>query len=155
MPGVLRSLGALAALALAACTTQGRPKPEEANLGVSALSVDFPKADEGLLEFSVPLPEKAPPLRGVSWELWVRGRRFATGLEGSPVVVDVPGGRQVQLSAPLVFRHVGWREGSAWLEVRLSGELLVGDEGAPAGLPFHVQREVLAHGVPELDEARE
>lgn len=151
----MRGALALAALALASCAAPGRARPPEANLGVAALSVDFPKADEGLLEFSVPLPEKLPPLRGVSWELWVRGRRFATGLEGSPLVVDVPGGRQVQLSAPLVFRHLGWREGSTWLEVRLAGELLVGDEGASAGLRFHAEREVLAHGVPELEEARE
>lgn len=154
MPGAARPL-ALAALALAACAGPARPRPEAPALGVSALRVDFARADEGLLEFSVPLPEKLPPLRAVSWELWVRGRRFATGLEGSPAVVDAPGGREVQLQAPLVFRHLGWREGSAWVEVRLSGELLVGDEGAPAGVPFRGQREVLAHGVPELEESQD
>ncbi len=158
----MRPLALLSALLLgAAC----RPLPAPAGRGpgrgadpplpIASLAVDFPKRDEGTLSFSVPLPQGAPPARAVTWELFVRSRRFAAGVEGAPEVVSADGGVTVRVAVPLTWRHLGWREGPTYLDVGVRGEVLAGDEATPTRLRFEGRREVLAHGAPDFDEVRE
>jgi hypothetical protein len=109
---------------------------------VTSLAVDFPVRERGTLEFSLELPPDAPPAATVTWELVLDGVRFAAGLEGQLTQTE----RRVTLKAPLVLRHLEWREGESTLDVGLKGEVDVGIPGETLG--FKERREVNVRGRP-------
>lgn len=130
------------------------PKPAvivPTGLEVSHLTVAFPREEQGDLFFEVVLPAGLLRVGSVRWALSLQGRRFATGLVMTPeVTADVSGLRRVRVEAPLHYRHLVWRDGSSFLDVRLEGDLV------PLGaddrrLPFRAQTELLVSGVPVID----
>jgi hypothetical protein len=131
---------ALVVLAAGCAGRKWSPSPPPP-VHVVAVAVDFPTRDRGSLDFTLELPPDAPPARSVTWELFLDGIRFAAGLEG-----QLPrSGNQVVVRAPLVSRHLVWREGEATLDVGLKGEVDVGS-GAPLG--FKERRELQVQGRP-------
>jgi hypothetical protein len=147
----------LALLSLCACRAQVRPSIDADALPVSELSLDFPTNEEGQLAFSLDVPPSAlgSTATQVTWELWLGALRFATGIEGPTPGVAQPDGRvRVTVTAPLVYRHVTWVEGSAHVQVGLRAEVQL---SAPAlsVVRFQGRRELLVRGKPVLDEADE
>jgi hypothetical protein len=136
---------ALALLLLVTGCAAWQPQPAEQPVLVSALNVDFPVRDHGSLEFSLRMPSQTPPVRAVSWELFLDGVRFASGLEGE-VKRE---GDVLSVQSLLVSRHLAWREGDASLDVGLRGEIDVGIPGEKLG--FRERREVPVHGRPMLN----
>lgn len=119
-------------------------------LTVSHVTLAFPREEEGDLFFEVELPERVLRVGSVRWALTVAGQRFASGVVMTPdVVADASGRRRVRVDAPLVYRHLGWRDGSAYLDVGVSGDVvpLASDER----LPFRDRRELLVTAAPLFD----
>lgn len=145
----------LALLALG-CRAHVRPSAQVEALPVATLALDFPKPEEGRLTFTVDVP--AASLRTVSrvtWELWVGSLRFATGIEGpTGGVPQSDGSLRVTVDAPLVYRHVTWVEGSAYLQVGLKAEVELSPPSVNA-LRFQTQRELLVRGKPVFDQGDE
>jgi len=138
-------------LALGGCRTLG-PKPDT-GFPATQLVVDFPRADEGVLKFDVRVPAAAADVRAVTWELFVSGRRVATGLEGAATAERAGAEVVVHVDAPLVFHHRAYQEGPVYLKVRVQGEVQAGPGLERFG--FFGRAEVLAHGAPDLNEALE
>jgi len=115
-------------------------------LEVTELSVTFPEPGSGRLHFVV--PQAPEDVTAVRWSLWLDGRLFATGLEGQ--ASRMPGALAVD--TPLVWRHLGWRDGARFVAVRVEGALTVGTDVA---LPFGGTHEVLVQGSPMLDSAED
>ena len=130
---------------------------EAAVLPVSELSVDFPKNEEGRLGFSLDVPQAAVggAAAAITWELWLGALRFATGVEGPTSGVPQPNGSlRLSVDAPLVYRHVTWVEGSAYLDVGLRAVVQMTTPSASL-VRFQGRRELLVHGKPVLDEVDE
>lgn len=140
----------LLALALSACRhlpAAGEPEL----LAVSNLTVAFPRQEQGDLFFEVTVPPEVVRVASLKWVLTLGGRRFAEGLVMTPDVQQDAGGiRRVRIEAPLVYRHVSWRDGSTWLQLQLSGE--VQPFGVAPRLSFQTRREVLVSAAPVLDD---
>jgi len=138
------------------CRTLVRPAPTLEVLPVAALNVDFPKNEEGHLSFTLDVPEAAQrSVSRVSWELWIGALRFATGVEGPSAGAPQPGGTlQVKIDAPLVYRHLAWVEGKAYLTVSLKADVELSPASVTA-LRFQTQRELLVQGKPVLDRPDE
>lgn len=130
----------LALLAFGGCAAL-RPIDPDA-LALEALRVDFPAPDQGELEFSVQLPATVAGVDRVEWELFLDGHRFAAGVEG-PRVLEA--GRAV-VRTPLTWKHLGWREGRAWLEVGLRGAF----DTPGRRFTFRERRELEVSGRPAL-----
>lgn len=114
-------------------------------LEVTEIMVVFTEPGAGRLHFAVP---KAPAeVTAVRWRLELDGRLFAAGLEGHPSR-SVKG---LEVEVPLVWRHLGWREGARFLMVRVEGDLIVG--AAAAEVSFEGTHEVLVQGSPILESA--
>lgn len=136
-----RALAAAALLAATGCAAL-RPVDPDA-LPVTELRADFPAPDTGLLEFVVPLPAGLPRVDRVEWELFLDGHRFAAGVEG-PRTVE---GGLARVRTPLAWKHLGWREGRAWLEVGLRGAL----EVPGRRFTFRERRELEVNGRPVVN----
>ena len=133
-----------------------RPTTVEADaLPITELGVDFVKNEDGHLVFTLDVPNAAAKtVKQTSWQLWLGSLRFATGIEGATSGEPSPnGGLRVKVIAPLVYRHLTWVEGSAYLQARLRAEV----ELSPSltVVRFSGEREVLVHGKPVLDEIDE
>jgi len=133
-----------------------RVPPAELAQSVEVLSVSlaFPKADQGELFFEVALPPNVPRVGALRWELYLGAKRFAEGVAMNPELGTTAGGRRfLRVEAPLVFHHLGWREGGTWLSVGLRGELqpLGGDQR----YSFQRRTEQLVTAAPVLDESGE
>ena len=146
----------LVALLLLGCQAHLRPKPPIQTLPVMALSVDFPKNEEGRLSFTLDVPQASlRTVRRVSWELWIGALRFATGVEGpTTAVAQGDGSLRVTIEAPLVYRHLTWVEGSAYLTIGLKAEVELSPASVSA-LHFQAQRELVVQGKPVLDRPEE
>jgi hypothetical protein len=140
-----RLVAAAALLALAGCAAL-RPVDPDA-LALEAVRVDFPAPDTGQLEFSLLLPATVPGVDRVEWELFLDGHRFAAGVEG-PRTLE--GGRAL-VRTPLTWKHLGWREGRAWLEVGLRGAL----DTPGRRFTFRGRQELEVSGRPVLRGAQE
>ena len=138
-------------LALGGCRTLS-PRVDS-GFPATQLVVDFPRADEGILKFDVRVPLAAADVRAVTWELFVSGRRLATGLEGAAKSERVGNEVVVHVDAPLVFHHRAYTEGPAYLQVRVKGEVQAGP--GPERFGFFGRAEVLAHGAPDLGDELE
>ncbi|MCU0698159.1 MAG: hypothetical protein MUC96_16770 [Myxococcaceae bacterium] len=139
-------------LAVAACRRVPQPGLE-GPLAVKNVTLAFPMDQQGDLFFEVVLPPSIPRVASARWELWLAGRRFAEGVLSNPEATSGAGGeRLVRISAPLTWRHLGWRDGSTFLDVGVRGE--VTPWGAPEGLrlPFRARTEVLVTGAPMLED---
>ena len=86
-------------------------------------------------------------MTAVHWKLELDGRLFAAGLEGHPS----RSAKGLEVEVPLVWRHLGWREGARFLMVRVELELTVG--AAEAEVSCDGTHEVLVQGGPILDSA--
>ena len=125
-------------------------------LEVSNLTVSFPREEQGDLFFEVLLPRQVARITTLRWELFIGPRRFAEGVVLAPdITSDAGGRRRARVEAPLVYRHLGWREGSTWLDVGLKGDVqpFGADEGGRLG--FRVRQQLLVTAAPVLDERGE
>lgn len=135
-----------AALVALSCAHPPRvPVPVDGTLPVTALAVEFPAPDVGQLSFSLPAP--SAPVERVTWELFLDGARFAVGVEGA--LAPTPAGG-LEVRVPLAWRHLGWREGAAPLEVALQGTLET--RGPRRRYGFRAKRDALVQGRPMLAE---
>jgi len=128
------------------------PGRGSSGLTVSSVSVAFPREEVGDLFFEVEVPASVIRVASLRWELFLGPHRFAEGVVAFPdVVTDPAGRRRVRIASPLVYRHLGWREGSVWLDVGVRGDLqpLGADEGAR--LSFRGREEVLCTAAPVFD----
>ncbi|MFT3709974.1 MAG: hypothetical protein QM817_20270 [Archangium sp.] len=132
---------ALALVLFSNCAALRRTNTAPLPVKVLAVAVDFPTRDRGSIDFTLELPPDAPPARSITWELFLDGVRFAAGLEGQLIVNE----HQIVVRAPLVSRHLAWREGEGTLDVGLKGEIDVGT-GVPLG--FKERRELPVTGRP-------
>ncbi len=137
----MRAWAATALLGLAGCAAI-RPVDPDA-LALEAVRCDFPAPDTGVLEFSARLPPTVTLVDRVEWELFVDGSRFATGLEG-PRAVE---GGVLQVRTPLVWKHLAWREGRAFVELGLRGAV----EVPGRRFTFRDRRELEVSGRPVLE----
>lgn len=114
---------------------------------VTALELDFASREHGALAFTLQLPAEvsSPPAVSVSWELFLDGIHFASGIEEN--LLATPQG-VIWVRSALLSRHLGWREGEGWLDVKLEGKVGLG-VGAPKFL-FGEKREMRVHGRPQL-----
>jgi hypothetical protein len=122
------------------------------SLEVSNLTVSFPREEQGDLSFEVLLPRQVAGITKLRWELFIGPHRFAEGVVMTPDVTSDRGGRRsARVETPLVYRHLGWRDGSAWLDIGLRGDVqpFGADEGGR--LHFKVRRQVLVTAAPLLD----
>ena len=139
-----RGVWALLGVLWASCQAVA-PAVGSRTLEVSELSVDFSEPGAGHLKFVV---ASAPSeVTAVRWNLELGGWRFASGLDGNPKRTV----KGLEVDVPLAWRHLGWRDGARFLEVRITGAVLVGVDGAP--MAYAGQREVLVRGSPVLDVA--
>ncbi len=145
----------LALLLLAGCRRV--PSADVASaLEVSNLTLSFPREEQGDLFFEVLLPRQVARITTLRWELFIGPRRFAEGVVLAPdITSDAGGRRRARVEAPLVYRHLGWREGSTWLDVGLKGDVqpFGADEGGRLG--FRVRQQLLVTAAPVLDERGE
>ncbi len=123
---------ALVALVLcAACATlRPPPPPPPLPVEVEELELRFEGDNAGLLELSLSVlnpSTQAATASEVDWELWVEGRRFATGMQS--VAVPVPPGERarVQLQIPLAFRRRTLVTELRPVELGVRGEVAVGE----------------------------
>jgi hypothetical protein len=146
----------LVALLLLAGCRRVAPADTASTLDVSNLTVSFPREEQGDLFFEVSLPRQVARITTLRWELFIGPRRFAEGVVMAPDITSDAGGRRhARVEAPLVYRHLGWREGSTWLDVGLKGDVqpFGADEGGR--LSFRVRQQVLVTAAPVLDERGE
>lgn len=136
-------------LLLGGCRGHVRSAAQSPELPLSELSVDFPQREEGRLVFALEVPRAAHrAIKQLTWELWLGSVRFATGIEGVLQGVAQPDERlRVRVDAPLVYRHLTWVEGSAYLEVVLKAEVELSGAAAERWR-FFGQRRLLVHGKP-------
>lgn len=146
----------LVALLLLAGCRRVAPADTASTLDVSNLTVSFPREEQGDLFFEVSLPRQVARITTLRWELFIGPRRFAEGVVMAPDITSDAGGRRhARVEAPLVYRHLGWREGSTWLDVGLKGDVqpFGADEGGR--LSFRARRQALVTAAPVLDERGE
>jgi hypothetical protein len=143
-------------LLLVGCRRVPAADAASSTLEVSNLTVSFPREEQGDLFFEVLLPRQVARITTLRWELFIGPRRFAEGVVMAPDITSDAGGRRhARVEAPLVYRHLGWREGSTWLDVGLKGDVqpFGADEGGR--LHFRVRQQVLVTAAPVLDERGE
>lgn len=143
----------LVALALLfGCTRVPRADVTSA-LEVSNVTLAFPKEEQGDLYFELVLPREVARVTSLRWELWLGSRRFAEGVVQAPEVsTDAGGRRRARVEAPLVYKHLGWREGSTWLDVGVKGDVQPYGVDEGGRIPFRVRREVLVTAAPQLED---
>jgi hypothetical protein len=133
-------------LALGGCRTTAPVTAGATNAALepTTLQLEFSQPGEGVL--LLVLPSRREDVVSLSWELALGGRTFAVGLEaGTQRTAD----GQLQVRAPLGWRHLGWREGPRFLDVQVRG--VVRYRQVPELERFEGRREVLATGGPLLD----
>ncbi|MBE2254285.1 MAG: hypothetical protein IAE78_32445 [Myxococcus sp.] len=145
--------GALAGLLLL-CGCHRLPAADtSASVEVANLTLSFPREEQGDLYFEVVLPRQVARVTTLRWELFLGQRRFAEGVVLAPDIVSDAGGRRsARVQAPLVYRHLGWREGSTWLDVGLRGDVQPFGAGEGGQLSFRARRELLVTAAPVLEE---
>lgn len=111
---------------------------------VTALTLDFPARDRGLLSFALSLPGANLQKATISWELFLEGVRFASGVESEGTVSQ----GVLEVGSRLAFRQLAWREGEGVLEAVLQGTVELG-EGREL-LTFRDLREVRVSRRPRL-----
>lgn len=144
----------LGVLALAGCR-RVPPVDQGSLLEVRRLTLAFPKPELGQVSFELALPANVQRAGAVHWELYLGARRFAEGVAMAPPIVSEAGSgrRFARIESPLVFRHTGWREGGAYLDVGLAGHLQ--PLGGEQRWPFRARVEALVNAAPLLDERAE
>ena len=142
----------IAAMVLVGCQAHVQPTRQPEALPLSELNVDFRKNEEGRLWFTLDLPlVTTRTVHQVRWELWLGSLRFAAGLEGPTATTAAGDGRQrLTVEAPLIYRHLGWVEGAAYLTIRLKAEVELPPPSVMT-LRYEGERELVVQGKPVLD----
>ena len=139
-------------LALASCRTGPRPRgPESGAVVVNALSASFPADDRAdfSLQLQIQNREGFPgTITGVSWEIWLQGRRFAAGTRMLAESLPTRGSAQLSLTLPLAYRHTAAAAVPIPLEVGLRGGVSVTFAGNEQRLPFRATVRLVARGAP-------
>lgn len=120
---------------------------------VLAIAARFHNETTGELDVRLAFPNRMDePLSvtGVSWDAWVDGHHFATGLESLSLEIAPLEERVLYLTLPLAFRRMPLRQGPIRLLVGLRGRVTarVGTSEEEQGFPFSRQMEVLSDRVP-------
>jgi hypothetical protein len=140
-------------LATAGCSVLGlRLEQGEERVAVRQVDLKFRGQDQGelLLGLLVHSPGDAPAeATGLSWELWLEDRWFASGTQTvrdlAPAVA-----RELSFSLPLAFRTLRTTEGLSPLRVRVRGEVTVRWSGLERRLAFDHRRVLEVSGAPQL-----
>lgn len=143
----------VALLAVVGCR-RAPPADASAQLEVANVTLAFPREEQGDLFFEVQLPREVARVISLRWELWLGQHRFAEGVVMAPEVTADGGGRRwARVEAPLVYRHLGWREGATWLDVGVRGDVqpFGADEGGRIG--FKTRKQVLVTAAPLIERA--
>jgi hypothetical protein len=146
----------LAVLATGCRTTL--PAARSQAVEVRSVEASFSGADRGELKLSLEV-ENPQTLTGeltrVAWELWLNGRWFAAGLQA---VNEPLTGRQLktlELTLPVVFRHLEVRTDPTIVEVGVRGGVDLHFGGVSFRLPFESIRRLEVQGAPVLTGTNE
>lgn len=155
----MRDVGRWAVVALVLASSGCRRVPSavaKETLDVTGLTLAFPREEQGDLTFEVLLPREVARVMTLRWELYLGPRRFAEGIVSAPdIITDVNGRRRARVEAPLVYHHLGWRDGSTWLDVGLKGDVRpFGADDGPR-LQFKTRKQVLVTAAPLVNERTE
>jgi hypothetical protein len=134
---------------ITAIRTDERSIPVE----VLAIGASFPTDSSGHLDVRLNLPNRSGfPITatGVTWEAWVEGHHFASGMQVFTVEVAPRDDQMLYLSLPLAFPQLPRREGPVRLQIGLRGKVTarVGDDTEERGFPFSRRMEVLSENAP-------
>jgi hypothetical protein len=140
-------------LALAGCRTVAPGAAETASsnnatLQVTQLALEFSEPGEGTLLLVVPASRTVGA--SLTWELALDGHTFASGVEARP---RVTADGNLEVRTPLAWKHLRWREGARYIDVRVRGE--VHYLGLVEVERFEGRREVTSLGGPVFDSANE
>lgn len=148
----------LAALA-AGCRTSLATRQLDAALPpveatVDELRLHFGSPGEGELSFVVDLPgASSTGARAVqvSWQLWLAGRPFASGIGLLDQPVAPVGPARIEVHQPFRFSARGVRGGEHVLEVKLSGSVLVASPAADRTMHFNGGLRLVVESPPLLE----
>jgi len=151
-----RARAALAAmLAGAACAQlpfslldDDRPPVE-----VLAIAARFPTETSGQVDLRLAIPNRRDETllaSLVTWEIWVDGHLFSTGLQSLSFEVAPREERVLYITMPLAFRKMPLRPGPVRLLIGARGRVTArfGPDGVKQGLSFARQMEILCDGAP-------
>lgn len=93
----------------------------------------------GVLRFELSVPSEAGVLTEARWELWLRGRRVATGVNTQATVFLVGTQTVVQVQTPVVFPGAA-APAPGLAQVVLRGNVTLGHEGERGTFSFAEQR---------------
>lgn len=146
----------LALVLLAASCAAPQKGAASDEVAVTRFDVRLDGPDDGALTVQLALATPRAPFREVDWALELDGLRVAEGVERVQAASStLPDGRvTIDFESPLVFKTVPWLAGSAFARVKLRGVVRLAPP-AVAELPFSAQKEVLVHGLPELERRRD
>ncbi|MCP3103606.1 LEA type 2 family protein [Myxococcus sp. K15C18031901] len=137
-------LALLASVALPGClgAVPLTPRAYDEAVRVEALAVDFRQDTSGVLDLdlSVTNPSSdAASLTSVDFELWVEGRRVATGAQLVDAALPPRGHVPLRVLFPLAAERVVPVTASHPLEVRVRGGVVLRFGGTERRAPFRVQ----------------
>jgi len=108
-----------------ACRTAA-PAPERADLArVSSLELQFPEPGKGELSFALAVPGTQVKASAtlVRWELWLKGRPFASGITRLPEGAAQGQPPLVAVHETLLYGPLGYDAQPHRLQVRVLGEV--------------------------------
>lgn len=131
-----------------------RPRAYEDAVRVESLAVDFAEDKSGLLDLGLQVKNPSSDAASVSFvdfELWVDGRRVASGQQ--QVDAALPPNAEIPLRVlfPLAAERVVAVAGTQALAVRVRGGVLLRFGGTERRAPFRVQGSRRMTHVPPLD----
>jgi hypothetical protein len=142
------------ALSLMACGTSRSAQSGEGQqqVVVSALALSFPQAGEGTLSMDLQVRDTGATAiaQRLDWELWLKGRLFATGAAQLPPFA--PGqrvsGQRVSVTLPLAFHQVAVDPTLTRVRAGLKGTVTLRTVVGEERLTFALEQEVDARGAP-------
>ncbi len=132
------------------CVTAGRARDVE----LKSMAASF-TSDRGVFKLSLDVenPQRdEAELRGVSWEVWLNGRWFASGTQALAIPLAALERRTVELALPVAFRRVTILPGPTSLEMAVRGKLRLEKGRNVRVLPFESSSRIVADGAPERED---
>jgi hypothetical protein len=136
-----------------------RPPPEKRKqVEVTELSASFPGSDRGELKMTLDVEGRAPrpgEVVAVWWEVWLRGRWFASGTQALAHPLPRLGDSgPLALRLPVVFRRLTVVPGPTPLQIAVRGWLVSKRDGAEERMPFEAVRKIVSEGAPTVGAPR-